>query len=75
MLYSKESLSTHDQNRARKDVSECEAVRCNDKATITITVPVGDKGLILVSVCKNCVGKFKRDCEKEGGAGYVEKRA
>jgi hypothetical protein len=65
MLSAKEPPSTRYHNRARQDVSQCEAVGCNDKSTLTITVPVGDKGLILVSVCKNCVGKFKLDGEIE----------
>jgi hypothetical protein len=67
-IFSKESDSTLGLNRAREDISECEAVRCNDKATMTIAMRVGDKGLIFVSVCKNCAYKFKSDCVKEGGA-------
>jgi hypothetical protein len=65
MLSSKETPSTRYHNGVRQDVSQCEAVGCNGKAAVTITVPVGNKGLIFVSVCKNCVGKFKRDGEME----------
>jgi hypothetical protein len=64
MISSKESLSTLDPNGARKYTAECEAVRCNAKATTIIKVPVGGEGLILVSVCKNCADKFMLDGEK-----------
>ncbi len=62
---SKESHLNLELNRARKGASECEAIGCKGKATITIAVPIGDKGLIFVSVCKDCVGKFESDCGKE----------
>jgi hypothetical protein len=72
---SKKSHPNLELNRARKGTSECEAVRCKGKATITIAVPVGDKGLIFVSVCKNCAGKFGPECGKKRRAAFVEKRA
>jgi hypothetical protein len=64
MFSLKESLPARDLNRAGKDTSECEAVRCNAKATTTIAVPVGDEGRIFVFVCKKCAYKFKSDCYK-----------
>jgi hypothetical protein len=62
---SKESHPNLEPNRARKGAGECEAIRCKGKATSTIAVPVGDTGLIFVSVCKDCAGKFEPNCEKE----------
>jgi hypothetical protein len=53
-----ESLPNLELNQAKKDTSECEAAGCNAKATATMAVPVGNNGLIFVSVCQNCTGKF-----------------
>ena len=46
----------------------CEAVGCNSKAKIKLTLRVGLKGRIPVFVCESCVSKFSanRDNECEG---------
>src|SRR5829696_3503235 len=51
-------------DRATKEIFECEAVGCNAKATNTIPVPVGNKGMISVLLCQKCISKFEHDCEK-----------
>jgi hypothetical protein len=37
----------------------CEAVNCFDKATIHLEVRIGHKGTISLSLCNDCVGKFR----------------
>jgi hypothetical protein len=43
------------------DTSICEAVGCETKATTTIEVKVGQKGLISLSLCEDCINKFVGD--------------
>ena len=42
----------------------CEAFGCFAQATIEIAVKVGQQGIILLQVCRNCVNKFE-DGEKK----------
>ena len=37
----------------------CEAAGCFAKATVMIEVKVGDRGIIPLSLCSKCVGKFE----------------
>ena len=41
--------------------SICEASECSAKATIEITVKVGQQGVIPLHLCKKCVNKFAGD--------------
>jgi hypothetical protein len=43
----------------------CEAVGCNSKAKIKLTLRVGLKGRIPVFVCENCVSKFSANGSNE----------
>jgi hypothetical protein len=36
----------------------CEAVGCEQLASEQITVNVGEFGTLILSVCRNCIGKF-----------------
>ena len=40
-----------------KNVS-CEALGCNKKATVQLTVNVGSRGDITLNLCKKCVPRF-----------------
>jgi hypothetical protein len=48
-------------NSIREQVNRyiCEAANCNNEATEKIEVSAGKHGIIELSVCKNCVSKFK----------------
>ena len=39
--------------------SVCEAAGCFCKATVMIEVKVGERGIIPLSLCNKCVGKFE----------------
>jgi hypothetical protein len=43
---------------SRVNNSICEAIGCPAKATTEITVKVGQQGVILLRLCKDCVNKF-----------------
>lgn len=51
-------------NQQNVAVSEmCEALGCSENATKQISIPVGEKGSIVLSVCQNCVKKFMNNGE------------
>jgi transcription elongation factor Elf1 len=52
-----------------KDV--CEALNCNANATVMVHVKAGSYGLIVLSLCNNCVNRF----EIEGQVGQVTTQA
>ena len=37
----------------------CQAVDCEEQATHKIEIAAGKFGIIVLSVCSNCVGKFQ----------------
>ena len=39
--------------------SICEAVNCSSRALVQIEVKVGQLGTITLSLCNNCVSKFR----------------
>lgn len=41
--------------------SICEAVNCSSKASVQIEVKVGQLGNISLSLCNDCVNKFRDD--------------
>jgi hypothetical protein len=50
-----------DESHIPSDVkySICEALDCNAKATVEVYVRAGHYGLIALSLCNNCINKFK----------------
>jgi hypothetical protein len=44
----------------------CEGLRCNEQATVQVTLPVGELGTIELNLCKNCVPKFTDENELGG---------
>lgn len=45
--------------------SICEASGCNSTYTEKVAVKVGDRGTILLLLCKDCKGKFSHDTDAE----------
>lgn len=44
--------------------SNCDAYRCNNRATSQVTVNVGRLGEIELNLCNNCVPKFNENKER-----------
>ncbi|MDQ6669145.1 MAG: hypothetical protein M3Y53_13110 [Thermoproteota archaeon] len=57
----KAKLFTGDQ--ARNDSRICEAVGCFEQATTTIEVKAGYQKTISLSLCKECVSKFRDEAQ------------
>jgi hypothetical protein len=43
----------------------CEGFGCSAKSTTKISVPVGEKGSIMLFLCDNCIMKFRTDVEEK----------
>jgi hypothetical protein len=44
--------------------STCEAAGCSNKSTVLLSVKVGPERTIQLSLCKDCVSKFKQPTTK-----------
>ena len=52
------TIETQDPLEPEVNKELCEAVGCQEEATEEITVNAGEFGVLILSVCKNCIGKF-----------------
>lgn len=51
-------MTNNNTTHSKVNNSVCEALGCYENATEKIDVNVGKFGIISLSICTNCVGKF-----------------
>lgn len=51
--------NTKNEKVSDKDIHPCDALKCNEKATEKTELSAGIYGILLINVCRNCIGIFR----------------